>query len=128
MKKIWLTLGLLGLLTVLGLTACSPRVIGSAEGQRATVRDAIYSLEPRQNGAYVMWLRYDDEGVYCMTDKGLYDRAMDIMTKGSGWAVIEYHTLRSTELACQNVENTSSKGAQHTIYVVNSISEAENQQ
>jgi len=122
MKKFWIAL------CVLVLTACSPRVITNSEGQRATVRDAIYSLETRQNGAYVMWLRYDDEGVYCMSDKALYDKALDIMTKGTGWVLVEYHTLRATELVCKDVENTTKNGSQHTIYVVNSISEVENQQ
>lgn len=124
MKKLLIVLGVVG---VVLMSACSSRVINSSEGQRATVRDAIYSVEPRQNGAYVMWLRYDDEGVYCTTDKDLYAKALDVMTKGTGWAVIEYHSVRVTDLLCKDVENTTKNGAQHTIYVVDTITTSENQ-
>ena len=110
----------------IGLAACSPRVISNSEGRRGTVRDAIYAVEPRQNGAYAMWLRYDDIGVYCINDQALYDKAKQILTQGSGWAIVEYHTVQITELSCKNIED-SNDGQKHTIYVVNTITQAENQ-
>jgi len=126
MKKQLSAFFLCGLMVL--LAACSPRVISNAEGRRGVVRDAIYSLEPRQNGAYVMWLRFENEGVYCINDETLYEKAKKIMTQGTGWALIEYHTRQITELSCKNVETTENGGGTHTIYVVNSITESENQQ
>src|SRR5258708_3936751 len=109
------------------LSGCSARVIENKEGRRATVRDAIYSLEPRANGAYVMWLRYDDEGVYCIDSDTLYNQAMNLLLT-TGWAIVEYHTYSSVNDVgrCSDVENTTSDaGTKHTIYVVNSIKTAE---
>ena len=85
-----------------------------------------------------MWLRYDDEGVYCITDKAMYDKALHIMTEGSGWAVITYYTLYQHEtpenLVCKSVEGTprsdttSATTGDHTIYIVKSITETTNDQ
>ncbi len=120
----WLLIALL----IGALIGCSPNVISDTEGRRGMARDAIFSLEPRQNGAYVMWLRHDSEGVYCINEQAVYDKAQQIMTKGTGWAIVEYHTLRLTELSCKNVESTDKNASHHTIYVVNTITETENQQ
>lgn len=118
------------------VTLCSALLISSCAstipnepGKRGELRDAIYSIEPRANGAYVLWLRYDGEGVYCTTDTALVDTARRILNEGSGWAKIEYYTLNKGEVfpaynTCMNVEG--SKG--HTIYIMSAITETSNQQ
>lgn len=118
-------------LAVFALAACVPqRVITNETGKRGELRDAIYSVEPRANGAYVMWLRYDGEGVYCTTDKALYDKAKQIMHEGTGWANVEYYTLYGTPdytfNSCYNVETTGN--ATHTVYIMTSVTETKNQQ
>lgn len=125
------TLGLTLVLFV--LSACSERVISNEAGKRGQVRDAIYSIEPRANGATVLWLRYDDEGVYCTIDAATVDKAKKILSEGTGWALIEYYTLTGTANAtyssCYNVEASgSSSEAKHTIYIIQSITETDNQQ
>jgi hypothetical protein len=95
------------------LSACSERIIANEAGKRGQLRDAIYSIEPRANGATAIWLRYDDEGVYCTMDQAVIDKAKKILTEGTGWALIEYYTLYGTPNSnwnsCYNIESGGSK-------------------
>lgn len=121
-KKVLIGLG------VFALTACAS-VIPNEAGKRGELRDAIYSVEPRANGAYVMWLRYDDEGVYCTMDKAVYDKAKQIMHEGTGWALVEYYTLYKGEVipaynTCADVEGSKD----HKVYIITTITETKNQQ
>lgn len=122
-------LAFLGVLIVMSC-ACSPKVITTSKS--ATVRDYIYSLEPRQNGAYVMWLRYDDEGVYCMTSEQMYKDALEILKRGEGMIVMNYvtyygHEHEGENSKCYGVEgtrdSTSPGSGDHTIYIVTSFEE-----
>ncbi len=105
-----------------GLQSCAPqRVIENKEGRLGVVRDAIYSIEPRQNNAYVIWLRYDNEGVYCTDDFAKVNRLKQIHQEGTGWVYMTYHTLPPNDntSVCYNVESTPT----HTIYIINDFSE-----
>lgn len=115
------------------LSACSERVISNEAGKRGQVRDAIYSIEPRANGATALWLRYDNEGVYCTIDPAVIEKAKKILSEGTGWALIEYYTLVGTPNynwnSCYNIEASgSSSEAKHTIYIIQTITETSNQQ
>ncbi len=104
------------------LIACTPqRVIENKEGRLGTVRDALYSIEPRQNNAYVIWLRYDNEGVYCTDDFAKVAKLKQIHQEGTGWVYMSYHTIPSGDYSsvCNNVESTPT----HTIYIINDFSE-----
>lgn len=113
------------LILLILLTGCASRTIENKDGKRGEVRDAIYSTEPRANGAYVVWLRYDNEGVYCTDDAALFAKIRNIHREGSGWAFITYHTVISgVDTACYDVESTASEyNTTHTIYVINTVDE-----
>jgi len=104
------------------LVSCNPqRTIENKEGRLGEVRDAIYSIEPRANNAYVVWLRYDNEGVYCTDDFAKVAKLRQIHKEGTGWVYMSYHTLiyGDNTNVCYNVESTPT----HTIYIINDFSE-----
>lgn len=48
---------------ILTLSGCA----GAQAITKATLRDTIFSVEPRNNGVTVMWMTHDDVGAYCTT-------------------------------------------------------------
>lgn len=118
----FLTVIFIGALVFALLQGCNPqRTIENKEGRLGEVRDAIYSIEPRANNAYVIWLRYDNEGVYCTDDFAKVAKLRQIHKEGTGWAYMSYHTLAygDNTNVCYNVESTPT----HTIYIINDFSE-----
>jgi hypothetical protein len=79
-------------LIVLALAGCQgPQAITDA-----ALRDTIFSIENRANGAAVMWMTHDDVGTYCTLDKGLAQKAYEIMTSGKD-ALVKYRTLNAND-------------------------------
>lgn len=54
------------------------------------LRDYIFSVEPRNNGSYIVWMRNDDIAAYCTTDKALGEMAIEAINSRTGLVVIEY--------------------------------------
>src|SRR3954451_16510033 len=86
MNKKLLILALL--LTVLA-AACSPAG-NISKRNPGTLRDYIFSVEPRNNGSYIIWMRNDDVAAYCTTDKALGDMAVEAINSRTGLVVMEY--------------------------------------
>lgn len=84
-KKVLILVGLLVLL----MAACSPAG-NISKRNPGILRDYIFSVEPRNNGSYIIWMRNDDVAAYCTTDKTLADEAIDAINSRTGLIVMEY--------------------------------------
>ena len=79
---------LVGLLVLL-MAACSPAG-NISKRNPGILRDYIFSVEPRNNGSYIIWMRNDDVAAYCTTDKTLADEAIAAINSRTGLIVMEY--------------------------------------
>lgn len=74
---------------VLLMGACSPA--GNINKRNPGIlRDYIFSVEPRNNGSYIIWMRNDNIAAYCTTDKALGDTAIEAINSRTGLVVMEY--------------------------------------
>jgi len=69
--------------------ACSPAG-NISKRNPGILRDYIFSVEPRNNGSYVIWMRNDNIAAYCTTDKALGDTAIEAINSRTGLVVMEY--------------------------------------
>jgi hypothetical protein len=97
---------LFGLLALLLASACSPnRITGR---NPATLRDQIYSVEPRQNGTVSIWMVHDDLGTYCTADRRIIDAINTIFRSKDPSAYVSYRTMQIGDPACgQEGDNDS---------------------
>lgn len=76
-------------LLLMVVAACSPAG-NISKRNPGVLRDYIFSVEPRNNGSYVIWMRNDDVAAYCTTDKALGETAMKAIHSRTGLVVMEY--------------------------------------
>lgn len=117
MKKLW---GVLALMIVL-ISACGP---GPYAIQQGTLRDTIFSVEPRLNGTTTVWFTHDDVGAYCTKDAEIITLVNEIIRSNNPEVIAtyrslnrgdaEYGTLLSTD-GCAREDKTA------TIYLLLSI-------
>ncbi len=92
MKKL---LGLAILLSVLA-AACSPAG-NISKRNPGTLRDYIFSVEPRNNGSYIIWMRNDNIAAYCTTDKAIGDTALQAIHSRTGEVIMEYRNRETLD-------------------------------
>jgi hypothetical protein len=80
---------ILSLLAVVLVAACSPSG-NISKRNPGTLRDYIFSVEPRNNGSYIVWVRNDDVAAYCTTDKSIGETAMQAIRSRTGLIVMQY--------------------------------------
>ncbi len=80
---------LIVLTLLLLLAACSPAG-NISKRNPGVLRDYIFSVEPRNNGSYIIWVRNDNVAAYCTTDKKLGEQAMEAVHSRTGLIVMEY--------------------------------------
>lgn len=112
----------------LALSACGP---GPTAITSATLRDQIFSIEPRQNGTVTIWMVHDDVGSYCVTDPSLVKEAQTIFHSGDPTAIVSYKTINAGDAAgggffgldygtvCAQEDQGSSSN--HTTYLVTGV-------
>ena len=89
---------LLGMIALLLLAACSPnRITGR---NPATLRDQIFSVEPRQNGTVSIWMVHDNVGTYCTANRELIDEINTIFRSSDPSAYVSYRTMQVGDPAC----------------------------
>jgi hypothetical protein len=89
---------LLGVLLLLLLAACSPnRITGR---NPATLRDQIFSVEPRQNGTVSIWMVHDNVGTYCTANGELIEQINTIFRSSDPSAYVSYRTMQIGDPAC----------------------------
>ena len=89
---------LLGATVLLLLAACSPnRITGR---NPATLRDQIFSVEPRQNGTVSIWMVHDNVGTYCTANGDLIKEINTIFRSANPSAYVSYRTMQIGDPAC----------------------------
>src|SRR5215208_6512730 len=89
---------LLGVIALLLLAACSPnRITGR---NPATLRDQIFSVEPRQNGTGSIWMVHDNTGTYCTAKGDIIDEINTIFRSKDPSAYVSYRTMQIGDPAC----------------------------
>lgn len=89
---------LLGVIALLLLAACSPnRITGR---NPATLRDQIFSVEPRQNGTVSIWMVHDNVGTYCTANGDLINEINTIFRSADPSAYVSYRTMQIGDPAC----------------------------
>jgi hypothetical protein len=94
-------LGLILLLAV-AVAACSPAG-NISKRNPGTLRDYVFSVEPRNNGSYIIWMRNDDVAAYCTTDKALGDTALQAIHSRTGLIIMEYRNRETLDAESRNV-------------------------
>lgn len=61
------------ILTFLVSCGAGPYAIKNGE-----LRDVIFSVEPRENNTFSVWMVHDDVGVYCTYDQTIIDKIKEI--------------------------------------------------
>jgi hypothetical protein len=80
------------------LAACSPnRITGR---NPATLRDQIFSVEPRQNGTVSIWMVHDNIGTYCTANRDLIAEINSIFRSSDPSAFVSYRTMQIGDPAC----------------------------
>jgi hypothetical protein len=110
---------------VIVLAACSTQQYIS-ETNPAVLRDTIFSVEPRNNGTYTIWMVHDDIGAYCTADKTIGEQALQAVRGKSATVVMTYRYRQAgdreyapyTDSGCA-IEGTKYTGV--TVYKILSI-------
>jgi len=82
---------LLGVIVLLLIAACSPNKITGRNP--ATLRDQIFSVEPRQNGTVSIWMVHDNTGTYCTANGDLINEINTIFRSKDPSAYVSYRTI-----------------------------------
>jgi hypothetical protein len=90
MLLVWTVFIVFGLL----LSSCGAGAKAITEG---TLRDTIFSVEPRVNGTVSVWFTHDDVGVYCTYDKTLGDKALELLKSPSAEVIATYRSVNNTD-------------------------------
>lgn len=93
MKKLFGLIAPLALL-VLALGGCAQ---GAQAITQAYLRDSIFSIEPRANGTFTVWMTHDDVGSYCTNDPSIIAQAKVIFDSPDPTAVIEYRSINAND-------------------------------
>ena len=86
----------LGILLVVLVAACSPAG-NISKRNPGTLRDFIFSVEPRNNGSYIIWMRNDNIAAYCTTDKAIGDTALQAIHSRTGEVIMEYRNRETLD-------------------------------
>ena len=78
-------------LIVVATAACSPNKITGRNP--ATLRDQIFSVEPRQNGTVSIWMVHDNIGTYCTADGNIINKINTIFHSKDPSAYVSYRTI-----------------------------------
>lgn len=89
---------LLAVLFLFCLAACSPNLITG--NNPATLRDTIFSEEPRENGTVSYWMTHDDLGTYCTQDATVEKKMHDSLFGEHGEILLSYRTYQLSDPAC----------------------------
>jgi hypothetical protein len=89
---------LLAVIVLLLIAACSPnRITGR---NPATLRDQIFSVEPRQNGTVSIWMVHDNTGTYCTANGDIINEINTIFRSNDPSAYVSYRTMQIGDPAC----------------------------
>lgn len=90
MKKLLL----IAVLLLLVLAACGPGAHAIREG---TLRDTVFSIEPRQNGTTSIWFTHDDVGAYCTRDGEIVATAQLAIRSTNSEVIATYRSINNND-------------------------------
>lgn len=103
------------IVVIVALTGCAgPQAIRG----KATLRDTIYSVEPRNNGVTVMWMTHDDVGAYCTTKPEIAAKMKDYLEGGVGEVLVDYKSLNIGDEGFDLLNGGCSTDSNTTNYIV----------
>lgn len=122
MSKLLKRLGLFIIVLTL-LAGCGAGAHAVRQGQ---LRDTIFSIEPKQNGSYFLWMTHDDVGVYCTLDANLFAKAKKIFEDPtrSPEVFLTYGSLNVGTPENPTINPGNTQGCQYegaTIYVISDV-------
>ncbi len=94
---------ILAIILTIFAAACSPSGNISRRNP-GTLRDYIFSVEPRNNGSYIVWVRNDDVAAYCTTDKAIGDVALQAIRSRTGLIIMEYRNRETFDKESRGVD------------------------
>lgn len=102
------------LIVALLITGCAG--VQAIKG-KATLRDTIFSVEPRNNGVTVMWMTHDDVGAYCTTKPEVAAKMNYFLNKG-GEVLVDYKSLNVGDEGFDLLNGGCSTDENTTNYIV----------
>lgn len=117
MKKILVLLAV----AVLALAACGPGPYAIREG---TLRDTIFSVEPRLNGTTTVWFTHDDVGAYCTKDEAITTLVAEIIRSDNPEVIATYRSLNRGDAEYGSLFGTdgcAKEDDSNTIYLLLSV-------
>lgn len=92
------------------------------KSKQGTARDTIFSVEPRANGATVMWLTHDDIATYCTIDPAIAKQMDNLLLEHNGDVIVRYSTINFSDSSLdKNLSACSTDSISITNYIVWSI-------
>ena len=80
------------LLTVLSILAACAGTAAPSYTKRGTMRDTMYSVEHRGNGAVIVWPTHSDKEGYCFPYPKRFDNLDNLLLTHDGEVVIAYES------------------------------------
>lgn len=102
------TLVVIFLMASVVISACVP-VIPAKFVKTGMVRDTVFAVEERGNGAHIVWLTHSDVDGYCIPDK---DTDISTIMRHEGEILITYHTISSAGSEFGQCIATESSGSE----------------
>jgi uncharacterized lipoprotein YajG len=100
---------------VLVLSGCA----GPQSITKATLRDTIFSVEPRNNGVTVMWMTHDDVGAYCTTRPEIAEKMNQFLHQNTRQEVlVDYQSLNVGDEGYDLLSGGCATDANTTNYIV----------
>jgi hypothetical protein len=81
-----------------------------------TLRDTLFSVEERGNGALIVWVTHDDAGAYCFGVSDEHPSVEDLIDH-QGEVVITYSDIALNGDGCSNAESSQEGSGFHTYKV-----------
>ncbi len=103
-------------LAILALSGCAG---AQAIKGKATLRDTIFSVEPRNNGVTVMWMTHDDVGAYCTTRPEIAAKMKHFLNdKNRQEVLVDYKSLNVGDEGYDLLNGGCSTDTNTTNYIV----------
>lgn len=111
------------------LASCGP---GPYAIERATLRDTIFSIEPRSNGTTTLWMTHDDVGAYCTRDSALVAQANALLAQPAPYneVLVTYRSINNSDSEWQwfGVGEGCARDSTTTIYRIISLTAVNTQE
>lgn len=118
-----LSLVFLVALSIIMLAGCGAGPHAVLHGK---LRDTIFAVEPKVNGSFLVWMRFDDVGVYCTMNEQLIAEINEIFEDEDHepYIFMVYSSLNVGSQENPALDIFSTQGCKHdaaTIYVIESV-------